>query len=78
MDDGLVVISPEAGSDFDPNFHEAIGGEGRQIREVVRSGYAWKKSKEKGGGQNGEKLLKPAQVKIGNLEDQEKNRQSKS
>jgi len=50
---GLEEISP-MGEKFDTKFHEAIGGEGEKIVEVVKKGYTLH-----------DKIIRPAQVKLG-------------
>lgn len=59
VDAGLKVINPASGEVFNPTMHEAIEVSKNEesepvVKEVVRTGYMW-----------GEKLLRPAQVKVG-------------
>ncbi len=63
---GVKVVEVEAGSDFDPNFHEAVSQEvttevepGKILR-VVRKGYLI-----------GDRLLRPANVIVAKVEDGE-------
>ncbi|OGZ58799.1 MAG: nucleotide exchange factor GrpE [Candidatus Spechtbacteria bacterium RIFCSPLOWO2_12_FULL_38_22] len=50
---GVEEISAKEGDKFNPNIHEAIGGEGDIIAEVLKRGH-----------KIGDKVLRPVQVKV--------------
>lgn len=50
---GVQEIEVKKGDAFDPNFHEAVEGEGDKILEVIQKGYMM-----------GERVLRPAKVKV--------------
>ena len=50
---GVEEISAKEGDKFNPNIHEAIGGEGDIIAVVLKRGH-----------KIGDKVLRPVQVKV--------------
>lgn len=51
--EGIKEIFPKEGEVFNPEFHEAVGGEGDKVSEVMQKGYKYE-----------DKVLRPAKVKV--------------